>query len=471
MKHLPLTTIAAVVLVGFALELNAKEKSPNFVIFLTDDLGWGDLGVQGHPLIKTPNLDQFAKEGVRLTQCYAACGVCSPSRSSILTGRTPYRNGVWRWIPSGHQVHLRTSEITIPEVLKSKGYTTCHAGKWHLNGFFNDPRQPQPNSHGYDWWLATQNNASPNHINPKNFVRNGKAVGVIKGASAVIAAEEAIHWLRKERDKSKPFFITVWTHEPHLPIESAPEFMKPYADIDDEGIRQHHGNVTQLDHAFGLLMKELDQQSLTEDTFVFFTSDNGPEGAGTKGRTRGSTGGLRGRKRWSHEGGIRVPGIARWPNHIKPGTTSSVPVIGSDLFSTILAIVGADLPKDRVIDGVDMRPALAGKPLERPVPLYWRNHVAPTDNHVALRIGEWKIVGDKALEKFQLYKIEEDWKEEKDLASKMPEKLAFMKTALLKVHDEVEKEGPSEWWINEPPRKRGKRAARKTGEELKAEGK
>ncbi|MDP6284645.1 MAG: sulfatase-like hydrolase/transferase, partial [Acidimicrobiales bacterium] len=125
MKHLLLTTIAAVVLVGFALELNAKEKSPNFVIFLTDDLGWGDLGVQEHPLIKTPNLDQFAKEGVRLTQCYAACGVCSPSRSSILTGRTPYRNGVWRWIPSGHQVHLRTSEITIPEVLKSKGYTTC----------------------------------------------------------------------------------------------------------------------------------------------------------------------------------------------------------------------------------------------------------------------------------------------------------------------------------------------------------
>ena len=458
-------------LAGFALELNAKEKSPNFVIFLADDLGWGDLGVQGHPLIKTPNLDQFSKEGVRFTQCYAACGVCSPSRSSILTGRTPYRNGVWRWIPSGHQVHLRTSEITIPEVLKSKGYTTCHAGKWHLNGFFNDPRQPQPNSHGYDWWFATQNNASPNHINPKNFVRNGNAVGVIKGASAVIAAEEAIHWLRKERDKSKPFFITVWTHEPHLPIESAPEFMKPYANIDDEGIRQHHGNVTQLDYAFGLLMKELDQQSLTKDTFVFFTSDNGPEGAGTKGRTRGSTGGLRGRKRWSHEGGIRVPGIARWPNHIKPGTTSSVPVIGSDLFSTILAIVGADLPKDRVIDGVDMRPALAGKPLERPVPLYWRNHVAPTDNHVALRIGEWKIVGDKALDKFQLYKIEEDWKEQKDLAAKMPEKLAFMKTALLKVHDEVEREGPSEWWINEPPRKRGKRAARKTGEELKAEGK
>ena len=115
MKHKLITTITAVLL-GGALELRGMEKPTNFVIFLTDDLGWGDLGVQGHPLIKTPNLDQFAKEGVRLTQCYSACGVCSPSRSSILTGRTPYRNGVWRWIPSGHQVHLRTSEITIPEV-------------------------------------------------------------------------------------------------------------------------------------------------------------------------------------------------------------------------------------------------------------------------------------------------------------------------------------------------------------------
>ena len=456
-------------LMSLVFTLQAKDKPANFVIFLTDDQGWGDLGVQGHPLIKTPNLDQFAKEGVRLTQCYSACGVCSPSRSSILTGRTPYRNGVWRWIPAGHQVHLRTSEITIPEALKTKGYATCHTGKWHLNGFFNDPRHPQPNDHGYDWWLATQNNASPHHINPKNFVRNGQAVGVIEGASAVIASKEAVHWLRKERDKEKPFFITVWTHEPHLPIESAPEFMQPYADIDDEGIRQHHGNITQLDHAFGLLMKELDQQGLTEDTFVFFTSDNGPEGAGTKGRTRGSTGGLRGRKRWSHEGGIRVPGIARWPGHIKPGTTSSVPVIGSDLFSTVLAIAGVNLPKDRVIDGVDMRPALAGKPVERPVPLYWRNHLAPKDNHVALRVGDWKIVADESLQQFQLYEIEKDWREEKDLAEEMPDKLASMKAALLKVHGEVEKEGPSEWWLNEQPRQHGKRTKGKKLSEGKDE--
>ena len=143
-----------------------SEEPPNVVVFLTDDQGWGDLGCYGHPRIQSPHLDQFATEGLRLTQCYAGCSVCSPSRSAILTGRTPYRNGVWRWIPPGSQYHLRTSEITIAELLKERGYDTCHVGKWHLNGKFNSDEQPQPNDHGYDHWMATQNNAVPNHIPP-----------------------------------------------------------------------------------------------------------------------------------------------------------------------------------------------------------------------------------------------------------------------------------------------------------------
>lgn len=438
--------------------VHANEQRPNILIFLADDLGWGDLACYGHPRIKTPHLDKFATEGVRFTQAYSACGVCSPSRSSILTGRTPYRNGVWRWLPVGNQAHLRESEITIPEVLRPLGYQTMHSGKWHLNGYFNRPEQPQPDDHGYDWWFATQNNASPTHKDPKNFVRNGKEVGPLKGYSALLCAEEASSWLKNERDPSIPFFITVWTHEPHLPIESDPEFQKHYSDIENPGVRQHHGNVTQLDHAFGQVMKTLDELELRENTFVVFTSDNGPEGSGRgnlakpdsqQNRTWGSTGGLRGRKRDSHEGGIRVPGIIRWPGHIKAGTESNVPIIGSDLFATSLALVGEPLPKDRTIDGVNILPACQGEPVERPVPLFWRTHIAPTKSHAAMRIGDWKIVVDQSLSVYQLYNIQKDQNEERNLAAEHPDKLAGMKEKFLEVWKDVEEEGPSEWWKND----------------------
>ena len=294
--------------------------SPNVVIFVADDLGWGDLGCFGNPMIQTPNLDRFGRQGVRMRQCYAACAVCSPSRSAILTGRTPYRNGVWRWIPEGSEVHLRTSEITLAELLKGRGYATCHVGKWHLNGHFNSPKHPQPNDHGFDHWLATQNNAAPSHKNPDNFVRNGRPVGELKGYSGPLIVSEAIDWLRR-RDRSKPFYLNVWAHEPHLPIESDEIFMKSYPATAGIG-RQHHGNVTQLDDAFGKLMAAIDDLDLANDTIVFFTSDNGPEGTGEpdrlhpgsqQDRNRGSTGGLRGRKRDCYEGGIRVPGLVRWP--------------------------------------------------------------------------------------------------------------------------------------------------------------
>src|SRR6478672_3090015 len=201
----------------------AADDTPNLVLFLADDLGHGDLGCYGHPRIKTPNLDAFANQGVRLTQCYAASAVCSPSRSAILTGRTPHRTGVYTWIAAGSEVHLRKSEITLPTLLKKAGYATCHVGKWHLNGKFNSPDQPQPNDHGYEYWMATQNNAAPNHKDPTNFVRNGKRVGKLEGYSAVLVVEEAIDWLTNKRDKSKPFFLAVWTHEPHLLIETDPE--------------------------------------------------------------------------------------------------------------------------------------------------------------------------------------------------------------------------------------------------------
>ncbi len=420
-----------------------ETSKPNIVVFLADDMGWGDSATYGHPLIKTPNLDKLASQGVKFTQCYSACAVCSPSRSAILTGRTPYRNGVYRHLSGNHEAHLRLSEITYPKLLKTIGYETCHVGKWHLNSLpqFNTSEYPQPGDHGYDYWMATHNNAEPSHKNPNNFVRNGKPVGELTGFSAPLVAAEATRWLSEVRDKTKPFALSLWCHEPHSPIATDPQFSGLYNGHENS---KYMGNITQLDHALGQVIVTLDEQGLTDNTLLIFTSDNGPVT-----NFGGTTGGLRGGKRSDHEGGIRVPGIARWPGHIKPGTVSDVPVIGTDIFATVLDITGIPLPKDRTIDGVSMLPAFDGQPVERKVPLFWRTHVSPPGDRVALRVGDWKLVGDETLTKFQLFEIQKDWKEEQDLATQMPEKTETMKKELFAVWRVIEAEGPNKWWKSE----------------------
>ena len=436
-------TVVLLLLIPHSSLWSAEPSRPNVVVFLADDMGWGDSATYGHKLIQTPNLDKLASQGVKFTQCYSACGVCSPSRSSILTGRTPYRNGVYRHLSGNHEAHLRASEITYPKLLKSIGYETCHVGKWHLNSLpqFNTKEYPQPGTHGYDYWMATHNNAEPSHKNPNNFFRNGKPVGELKGFSATLVANEAARWLSDVRDESKPFALSVWIHEPHSPIATDPMFSGLY---DGHKNSKYMGNITQLDHALGKVMKALDVEGVTDNTLLIFTSDNGPVA-----NFGGTTGGLRGGKRSDHEGGIRVPGIVRWPGHIKPGTVSEVPVVGTDIFATVLDITEIPLPNDRTIDGVSMLPAFEGKPVERKVPLFWRTHVSPPGDRVALRVGDWKLVGDETLTKFQLYEIQKDWKEERDLAASMPEKTEEMKKRLLEVWKDIESEGPDHWWKNE----------------------
>jgi arylsulfatase A len=431
----------------FLLDSRRVEAAPNVVLFLADDLGYGDLGCFGHPVIKSPNLDAFSKQGARLTQCYAASAVCSPSRSALLTGRTPHRNGVFTWLAAGSEAHLRQSEITLPTLLKRGGYATCHSGKWHLNGKFNDPAQPQPGDHGYDWWMATQNNAAPTHENPDNFVRNGTPVGRMEGYSAPLVVEEAVRWLKQKRDPAKPFFLSVWTHEPHYPIKSDPAYKALYPNLEDDVQKEHHANVTQMDAAFGKLMRVLEEMKLVEDTFVFFTSDNGPEGDGIKTPGRGSSGGLRGRKRDLHEGGIRVPGMVRWPGRVKPGTTVDTPVIGSDLLPTVLAMTGVDASPlaGRVLDGVDVSRVLTGEArrVERAQPLFWRLDMAPNAK-VAMRVDDLKILTDAQRQTFELYDLGTDPQETKDLGGERPKDLERLKAQLLAQINAVEAEGP-EW--------------------------
>ena len=425
------------------LPAQAEESPPNIVVIVADDMGWGDSGTYGHKLIKTPNMDKLASQGVKLMQCYSACGVCSPSRAAILTGRTPYRTGAWRHLSGVGPSHLRASEITYPELLKEAGYTTCHVGKWHLlsKQQFGDKSYPHPGDHGYDHWMATHNNAAPSHKNPNNFYLNGEAIGETEGYSAQLVAAEAGRWLKDLRDKEKPFVMSVWFHEPHSPIATDSKFQDLYEGHENA---KYMGNISQLDHALGMVMDALEEQNVTDNTFIYFTSDNGPVP-----NHGGTSGGLRGHKRSDYEGGIRVPGIVAWPEHVKPGTTSEVPVIGSDVFTTVLDIVGIEAPKDRTIDGINMLPALEGKVAARKVPLFWRTHVSNLNERVAMRIGDWKIVGDETLTHFGLFNVSKDWKEKNNLAQEMPEKTAEMKATLIELWEGIVKEGPNEWWENE----------------------
>ncbi|MBT3192441.1 MAG: sulfatase-like hydrolase/transferase [Verrucomicrobia bacterium] len=453
----------------------------SFVQILTDDQGWGDLGCFGHPHLQTPHLDQLAAEGMKFTQCYAADSVCSPSRAAILTGRTPYRNGVYRWIPQSHFCHLPKDEVTLPQLLRGGGYQTAHFGKWHLSHYAEDRiegskhefenfkyggelvGQPSMDDYGYDYWFASGNVARPDHENPKNFFLNGEAMGEMKGFSAQLVAEQFVKWFNEERDKDQPFFVSVWFQEPHGPTNSDPEYLQRYEDLDDPSLRQYLGNVTQIDEAVGRIVETLKKHGLYDDTMLWYTSDNGPEGPHEHGtfnktdspydgsRYRGSTGGLRGRKRHTHDGGIRVPGIVSWPKglreaRIKPGTVCAEPVVGSDLFPTTLEVAGIPVPTDRALDAVSLMPILRNEPFTRSRPMYWRNtfHFY----QVALRDGDWKILANSALTEFALHNMAADPRETTDVKAHYPEIFERMKDAMIAYDKEVLAEGP-DWWKRE----------------------
>ena len=418
---------------------------PNIVIALCDDLGYRDLECYGHPYIKTPYLDRLALEGMKLTDCYAAAPVCSPSRAGMLTGRTPHRCGVYDWIPLNNPMHVKKEELTIATLLKRSGYATCHVGKWHCNGKFNSVEQPQPDDHGFEHWFSTQNNARPSHQNPKNFVRNGEPAGKLEGYSSALIVQEAVNWLDNKWDRERPFCLFVWFHAPHEPIATGPEFMEMY-----EGKKEaiYYGNVTQMDHEFGRLMRTLDEMELRDNTFVMFTSDNGPETLDRyrgSHRSYGSPGPLRGIKLHMYEGGIRVPDIVRWPGKVKEDSVCSEPVNGTDVLPTLCAMAGIKVPTDRPIDGSSILPIFVGGKVRRKVPLYWRYDKALSRPFtVAMRQGDWKIIADNKMTKFELYNLREDMAEKHNLAESRPRRLEAMKKTFAKLHAEIDAEGP-EW--------------------------
>jgi arylsulfatase A len=449
------------------LSAQSSSRPPNIVVALCDDLGYGDLSCFGHPAIKTPRLDRFAAEGVRFTDCYAGAPVCSPSRAGMVTGRIPYRAGIYDWIPEKSPMHLRRDETTFATLLAKSGYATCHSGKWHLNGGMTMPGQTTPGDHGFSHWFSTQNNAGPSHRNPRNFFRNGKPAGPLEGYSADIIVDEALSWLAN-LDSKQPFCLYLCFHEPHEPVASADDLVALYPQASSPDQAQYFANVTQVDRAFGRLLDSLDKRGQRDDTFVLFTSDNGPETLNRyKGaqRSHGSPGPLRGMKLHLWEGGIRVPGIARFPGRMKPGLVSSTPICNLDVLPTACALAGVRPPANRTLDGTNLLPALEARPLNRARPLSWHYFNPLGEPRAVLRDGDWKIAGIPAnpnprppaaafqlefmdevktvsLDRFELYNLSRDPGEKSNLAASEPARLKRMSDLLVRRHKEVQAEGP-----------------------------
>ena len=436
--------------VFFALLLIAAPifaGQPNILLIYVDDLGYGDLASFGHPVIQTPHLDALAADGMRLTSYYAPSALCSPSRAGLLTGRHPYRTGIKSWIPEDSGVYLRDAEITLAEVLKAAGYSTAMIGKWHLNSDLGSDSEPQPNDQGFDYFYGHNAFQIPTNHNPTNIFRNREALGEQQGYTADLYAGEAIEWL-EEQDGSKPFFLYLSMAEPHTTFENPPEYNEMYADFTDgpivpipsgtgeipkdklipRGPGEYYANITYMDAQLGRVLHWLQENNLESETVVVFASDNGPVTSDWfqwfEVNAYGSTAGLRGRKHFLHEGGIRVPAIIRYPGVTRPGTTSDAPIVGMDLFVTLASIGAGKVPDDRAIDGIDIAPVLGGESMPGRT-LFWALE-SVSDLEFAVRNGEWKLLLNKHGEPQELYRLSDDPLELINLLGEQPRRVGML---------------------------------------------
>ncbi|MEO1580260.1 MAG: sulfatase-like hydrolase/transferase [Pseudomonadota bacterium] len=417
-------------------------SQPNVLIIYVDDLGYGDLASFGHPIIKTPNLDALANDGLTLTNYYAPSPLCSPSRAALLTGRHPYRTGIKSWIPEGTGIFLKDEEVTLAEVLQPLGYQTALVGKWHLNSDLASKDEPQPTDQGFDYFFGHNAFQIPTSRNPINIHRGHDPVGEQSGYIAQIYVDEAVDWL-SNRNREAPFFLMFNMAEPHTTFENPPEFNALYEAFTQgeivpipsggeqppsellipRGPGEYYANITYMDHQIGRLLDAMHKQDVYDDTIIVFASDNGPVTENWRTwwevNAHGSTGGLRGRKHRVYEGGIRVPAIIRIPGVTEPGATSDELIIGTDLFTTLAAILGADVPDDRPIDGLDVTDALRGRSLSERTLLWALENADGPD--FAYRQGDWKLLIDTALNPVALYNLDEDPLELLDASRAEPE--------------------------------------------------
>jgi arylsulfatase A-like enzyme len=434
------------VLAAFAAAPVLAANKPNIVLVMADDQGWGDMAYNGHPVLKTPHFDAAAAAGLRFDRFYAAAPVCSPTRGSIMTGRHPNRYGVFQW---GYPI--RPQEITLAEALKTAGYMTAHFGKWHL-GSVRNTSPAHPGVNGFDEWLS-----APNFFdNDPILSRQGRAVPM-QGESSHLTVEAALEWIRAQAAGERPFLAVVWFGSPHDPHRASEEYRKLYAD-QPEALQHFYGEISGMDHAFGLLRDALGELGIRENTILWYNSDNGalPK--------VGSSGGHRGRKAEIYDGGLLVPAILEWPQRIRAPRITKVRCNTADIYPTLLEIAGVTLREQPPLDGISLVPLIDGQMESRPKPMGFWDYPAsgiatpsavwmtelleaqqagrdlephessrraaklpeppfPTDRflgHAAWVDGDWKLHRIEAKDgrvSWELYNLDADPVEEKDLAA------------------------------------------------------
>ena len=430
---IPLSSILACVLVAVSV---SAARPPNFIFILADDLGWTDLGCQGSPFFETPNLDRLARDGMRFTQAYSACTVCSPTRASILTGQYPARLHITDWI-AGHvrpyaqlkvpdwTMHLPLETWNLARALKPAGYATASIGKWHLGkeSFY-------PDRQGFDVNLAgCDRGQPPSYFSPYKIptLPDGPVGEFLTDRECA----EALKWIERNRDQR--FFLYLPHHAVHTPLMGKTNVVARYKAKarPDAPPRNpiYAALVESVDDSVGRIRQKLDELRLADDTVIFFTSDNG----GLVLNNITSNRPLRAGKGSAYEGGVRVPLIVRWPGVIKPGSVCEAPIISVDYFPTMLEIAGLNTPAGHAVDGESLVPLLRPSGGLKRDAIYWHYphyHPGGATPYSAIRQGDWKLIEFFEDNHLELYHLKDDIGETSDLAAKMPDKAAELRHKL-----------------------------------------
>lgn len=428
----------------------APAQKLNVVLILADDFGWTDLHCYGSEYYESPHIDQLAREGVKFTQAYSACTVCSPSRAALLTGKYPARLHITDWIPGlppenpkllvpDWTKYLPLTEFTIANALHDAGYATASIGKWHLGD-----APYWPDKHGFDI-----NIAGTEAPNPKSYFAPYKIVTLPEGPDGEYLTDrlgvEAVHFI--EQHKDKPFFLYLPHFAVHLPVQAKQALIEKYRAKRHPGQKQNNagyaGMIESMDDTVGLVRKKLEELKLADHTLVIFASDNGGRVPTTSNLP------LRVGKGSCYEGGTRTPLIVYWPGVTKAGSVCDTPVIGMDLYKTILEATGVSAGAEKGVDSVSLVPLLRRTGTPHRDALYWHYphyqhyQLGGTTPYGAIRLGDYKLIEFYDDMRVELYNLRDDIGEQNNLAAQMPDKVEELRSRLHAWRQEVGAQMPT----------------------------